>query len=236
MREALAAADHDFVLTEPAPKLKRLRQKLVIARRRGSRRTGRWGGRYLSILATGFFVATAAAIVLNALVWQRTHHPAPLFARAAPVARAAPAAPAKGPMIAGLIAVPRPQPQPAGTPIQAHDKPVEKPPLEMSVGGHPRQTRINSPPPRDQISQLLQAAPARPTTKPAAPDAHSKSVLAAQRALVKLGFVLNPDGVAGAATRQAIERYERDRGLPVRGEVTAALLRQLRAETGSALN
>jgi Putative peptidoglycan binding domain len=226
----LAAADHDFVLTEPASKLHRLRQKLRTARRLGSRRSGQWGRRYLRILATGFFVATATAILLNALVWQRTRHPAPLFLRAAP------AAPAKEPTIARLIAVPPAQPQPAVTPIQAHDKPVEKPPLEMPAGGHPRQTRVNSPPPRDEIIQLLKVPPARPNTEAAAPAAHPKSVLAAQRALVKLGFVLNPDGVAGAATRQAIRRYERDHGLPVHGEVTPALSRQLSAELGKTIN
>jgi peptidoglycan hydrolase-like protein with peptidoglycan-binding domain len=57
-------------------------------------------------------------------------------------------------------------------------------------------------------------------------------VRAAQRALVKLGFVLNPDGLAGAATRHAITRYERDHGLAVHGEVTPALVRRLSAETG----
>ena len=61
-------------------------------------------------------------------------------------------------------------------------------------------------------------------------------MLAVQRALVKLGFVLNPDGVAGLATRQAIERYERDHGLPVHGDITPALMRQLSAETRSAIN
>ncbi|PNE11822.1 MAG: hypothetical protein CR217_06440 [Beijerinckiaceae bacterium] len=232
MHEVLAAADHDFVLTEPASKLHRLRQKLRTARRRGSRRSGQRGRRYLRILATGCFVATATAILLNALVWQRTRHPAPLFLRAAP----APAAPAKEPTIARLIAVPPPQPQPAVTPFQAHDKPVEKPPLEMPAGGYPRQTRVNSPPPRDEILQLLKVPPARPNTEAAAPATRGKSVLAAQRALVKLGFVLNPDGVAGAATRQAIERYERDHGLAVHGEVTPALSRQLSAEMGKTIN
>jgi Putative peptidoglycan binding domain len=238
--KSLAAADHDFVLTEPASKLKHLREKLLTARRRGSRRARRRGRRYLSILATGFFVVTAAAILVNALVWQRARHPAPLFARAAP------AAPTKEPMIAGLIAVPPPRPQPAVTPIQAEDKPVEKPvaqkspvekpPLEMPTGRHSRQTRINSSPPHDEISQLLKAPPARSTTEAAASAAPSNLVLAAQRALVKLGFVLNPDGVAGATTRQAIERYERDHGLPVRGALSRAIMRQLSAETGIAIN
>jgi len=233
LREVLAAADHDFVLTEPASKLKHLREKLLTARRRGSRRTGRWGRRYLSILAAGFFVATAAAILLNALVWQRTRHPAPLFARAAP------AAPAKEPTIAGMSAVPESRPQPAVTPIQPQDKQVEKPPLELPAGGHPRQTRITSSPSHDGISQLLKAppaAPARPTTEAAVSAAPSKLVLAAQRALVKLGFVLTPDGVAGATTRQAIEHYERDHGRPVRGELSRAIMRQLSAETGITIN
>jgi len=86
---------------------------------------------------------------------------------------------------------------------------------------------------------LLKAAPAppaRPSTQAAAPAASGKLVLAAQRALVKLGYVLNRDGVAGATTRQAIERYERDHGLPVRGDLSRAIIRQLGAETGISIN
>ena len=124
----MAAADHDFVLTEPVSKLKHLREKLLTARRHGSRRTGRRSRRYLSVLVAGFFGATAGAILLNALAWQTARHPAPLFARATP------AAAAKEPTIAGMSAVPAPRPQPAVAPIQAHDKPVEKPPLEMPAG------------------------------------------------------------------------------------------------------
>jgi Putative peptidoglycan binding domain len=230
LREVLAAADHDFVLTEPASKLKHLREKLLPARRRGSCRTGRRGRRYLSILAAGFFAATAAAILLNALVWQRTRHPAPLFARATPTA------PTKEPTIAQISAVAASRPQPAVIPVQAPDKPVENPPLELPAGGHPRQARVNSLPPHDVISQLLKAPPARTTTKAAASAAPSRLVLAAQRALVKLGFVLNPDGVAGTTTRQAIERYERDHGLPVRGTLSRAIVRKLSAETGNTIN
>jgi Putative peptidoglycan binding domain len=229
LREALAGADHDFVLTEPASKLQRLRQKFRTARRRGSRWIKRRGRRYLSILATAFFVATATAILLNALVWQSTRHPAPLFARAAP------AAAANKPAIAEPIAALPPLPQPAGPPVQAHDRPVEKPPLELAPGLYPRPARANSPPPRDEILQLLKlppSPPARPKAADEEPPAHGKTVRAAQRALVKLGFVLNPDGLAGAATRAAIKSYERDHGLAVHGEVTPALIRRLSAETG----
>jgi Putative peptidoglycan binding domain len=232
LREALAAADHDFVLSEPASKLKCLRETLLTARRRGFSRTARRGRRYLNILATGFFVAAATTILLNALVWQRTRHPAPLFARTAP------AVSAKEPTIAEN-AVPAPRPQPAVTALQAHDKPsekpplIEKPPLEMAAGVHPR--------PHDKISQLLKAPPspkasaaprARSAPADTAPAAPSKSVLAAQRALVKLGFVLNPDGVAGQTTRRALERYERDHGLPVHGDLSPALMRRLVSDAG----
>jgi Putative peptidoglycan binding domain len=237
LREALAAADHDFVLSEPASKLKCLGETLLTVRRRGFSRTARQGRRYLNILATGLFVAAATTILLNALVWQRTRHPAPLSARTAP------AVSAKEPTIAEMIAVPAPRPQPAVTALQAHDKPsekppaqkplIEKPPLEMAAGVHPR--------PHDKISQLLKAPPspkasaaprARSTPADTAPAAPSKSVLAAQRALVKLGFVLNPDGVAGQTTRRALERYERDRGLPVHGDLTPALMRRLVSDAG----
>jgi peptidoglycan hydrolase-like protein with peptidoglycan-binding domain len=61
-------------------------------------------------------------------------------------------------------------------------------------------------------------------------------VAAAQRALVKLGFVLEADGVAGTSTRQAIERYERDRGLPARGVLSPDLVRRLGTESGMPIN
>lgn len=196
----------------------------------------------MTVVAAGFFGVTVAIILLNALAWQRTRHPAPLFGHSVP------AATAKEPRIAEMIAVPAPRPQTTVTPVQAHDKPMEKPPaqkppveklpLETPAGEHTRQTHVNASPakPQDKISQLLKAPPPAPHTQSAtaaaAPAKPSKSVLAAQRALVKLGFVLNPNGVAGETTRRAIESYERDHGLPVRGKITPALLRQLRTETG----
>lgn len=115
-----------------------------------------------------------------------------------------------------------------------------RPSVVSASGGVPRKAGSSNPPAssmHDPISQLLTGTPASPrpaeaTGKPAT----SEIVLAAQRALVKLGFVLKADGVAGPATRQAIERYERDRGLPVRGDLTPALARKLSAETGLPIN
>ena len=61
-------------------------------------------------------------------------------------------------------------------------------------------------------------------------------MLAVQKALVKLGFVLKPDGVIGTTTHQAIERYERDHHRVSNGELTPALMRRLAANSGEPIN
>jgi len=58
------------------------------------------------------------------------------------------------------------------------------------------------------------------------------SVMAAQRALMKLGFVVRPDGVFGDTTRQAIERFARDNRLPARGDLTPQVKRELARLSG----
>lgn len=170
---------------------------------------------------------TSAVILFNALAWQKNRHSAPLL-----FSRAAPAAPA--PKNAEAIAIPaQKRVQPAVSPVQK--SPAERPPQDLS------QARANVLPgtPHDQISEILQAAapqsfptPSKPSVSAPKPPASSKAVLNAQRALVKLGFVLKADGVAGEATRKVIERYERDHGLPIHGDLTPALMRRLSAEAG----
>jgi hypothetical protein len=241
LREVLAAAGHDFVLTGPASKLKSLRDKLLAAKRRGLGRRIWRGRRYLTLLLAFFFAATAAGILLNALLWQKTRHPAPLFSRAIHGVAAKKLTAAETIALPGLR---RPEtPSKPAQALETQKSVVDKAPAPVAVGGSPRKPAAGdaSPTrPHDQISHLLQTTPAAPATRPIAatgrPAIQSKSVLAAQRALIKLGFVLKPDGVAGAATRQAIQRYERDRGLPVHGDLTPALVQKLSAETGISID
>lgn len=236
MREALAASDHDFVLREPASKLQRLRDALRTVRGHRLSRTARRGRRYLSVLASVLLGVAMIAVLLNALAWQKSRHPAPLFSHARP------AVSAKELRVVELSVNPPVRPQPAASAIQPHEKPIEKPPLETPTAGPSRQAHVNTSPAttHDGISELLKEPPAlkappAPRTPPVkaerSPSAPSKPVMAAQRALVKLGFVLNPDGVAGTTTRRAVERYERDHGLLVRGVLTPALMRRLNMET-----
>ena len=60
-----------------------------------------------------------------------------------------------------------------------------------------------------------------------------RSVAAVQRALTKLGYgPLKTDGVMGTGTRQAIERFERDRRLTPTGELGPRTVRELSALSG----
>ncbi len=64
-----------------------------------------------------------------------------------------------------------------------------------------------------------------------------RAVLAAQRALNKLNYgPVKPDGLMGPGTRQAIERFERDRKLPVTGEPAGRTARELAAASGIAID
>ena len=65
----------------------------------------------------------------------------------------------------------------------------------------------------DPIAELLKG-PAKPKT-PAESD-----VLMAQEALLKLGYVVRADGKFTKATQKAIEKFEHDNGMPVKGALT----------------
>ncbi len=59
---------------------------------------------------------------------------------------------------------------------------------------------------------------------------HKEDIVAVQRALADLGYAPGPaDGVAGPSTTSAIRRYQAVAGLPVNGEISPALLANLRS-------
>jgi hypothetical protein len=145
------------------------------------------------------------------------------------------------------IPVPAPRPQsaaattgPSNEKERAEEKTqIDPPAIEKTANGHPRSASsvpaADAIEPRpDLISQLLHANAHEPQSAPSAGP--NKTVLAAQRALLKLGYVLKPDGFAGATTRQAIMRYERDHGHPSHGELTPTFLRQLSADAAIPIN
>jgi len=184
---------------------------------------------YPNRIAGALLVGLVIAIMINALVLQQSRHPAPLFGKNIALPVSTPPMPAPRPQAAVALT-------PASvTPTQLIADPIGDFPQSPGVGRQrPAKTDGGAEardPVRDPISQLLKSD-AVPIPVPQEP---SKIVLAAQRALVKLGFVLKPDGLEGGATRQAIEQYERDHHLPIHGELSAKLRHQLSAESGIAI-
>jgi peptidoglycan hydrolase-like protein with peptidoglycan-binding domain len=170
------------------------------------------------VLATLLIAGTAGLIARNALTMQTSRHPAPLFgtARPEPVA-ARPARPA-----AASAAQPTASPVP---PARPEAVPPAPPPTAK-------------PATRDRIGDLIRAESTGSTS--AAPQANKaepqRSVALAQKALTKLGYgPLKADGVMGGGTKQAIERFERDRHITETGELGPKTSRELAARAGFAL-
>jgi peptidoglycan hydrolase-like protein with peptidoglycan-binding domain len=78
--------------------------------------------------------------------------------------------------------------------------------------------------------------PPAPIGRAANAAAPAKRIISVQRALADFGYgQVAPTGVMGAETKTAIERFERERKLPVTGQVSDRLLRELAAVTGRPL-
>jgi Putative peptidoglycan binding domain len=210
VREALAArSPRDFARVAPAPRRDRTPTSALTG---ALSRAGRAVRRRPAAVAGALAVTGAAvAVALNALAFQSGRHPAPLFApKPAPASAPASAAPA-----------PLPPARPAAAPASA---PTSAP--KPTASG------------RDPIGDKLRAAEGVTNSLAArapAADPH-RPVAAAQRALAKLGYgPLKADGVLGEGTRQAIERFERDRRLAVTRDLAPRTLKELSAQSGVAI-
>jgi peptidoglycan hydrolase-like protein with peptidoglycan-binding domain len=140
-------------------------------------------------------------IGVNALLLQRERHPAPLFGFAPPRPPATPA----------------PAPAAPQKPVSTEDKapPAQSP--EALPPARPAEVAKSSPSTSDPIADLL------------AGETHSDArlILAAQTALVKLGYTVKLDGKEGAATQQALRDFERAHGLPAAPEINERVVKQL---------
>jgi hypothetical protein len=97
-------------------------------------------------------------------------------------------------------------------------------------------TPTRPPATRDTIGEIIRMGGPVPTPPANVGRAEAGDiVLPGQRALAKLGYDIKADGVMGSGTRQAIERFERERKLPVTGDFTARTVRELSAASGIAI-
>jgi hypothetical protein len=194
-------------------------------------------------LAATACVALMAGIAGNAVLLQKGRHPAPLFG-SAPTGSVRSTAP-------GPMPPPRPRPAPADAVPAA---PVSPPPSTVdtraadaapaaaagSVTPTPRRaarkTERRGPVPTphpsasklDGITRLLEGKSATLGRGP-----KDTPVVAAQKALGRLGYAIKPDGLMGKATREALTKFEQGRHLGGDGTLSPTLLRTLEHAAGS---
>jgi peptidoglycan hydrolase-like protein with peptidoglycan-binding domain len=192
--------------------------------------------------------SAVSAIIANAIFLQKGHHPSPMFGSSTVVAFPAPA----------QVANPLPKPRPldaASSDIKLDSRMLDSKPVNSanepkpSLAARPVEQRA-----ADPVGNLLKA-PASPATTgavarpPAAiPNAtrtdplgdlisNTRRVAAVQRALTEYGYgQLKPTGNVGSDTASAIQRFERERKLPVTGQVSDRMVRELATVTGRAID
>jgi hypothetical protein len=194
--------------------------------------------------------SAVSAIIGNAIFLQSGHHPSPMFGSSTIVAIPAPAP----------IANPLPRPRPldaepaADTRLDARmldSKPVNSANgAKPSVVAKPAEQRA-----ADPMANLVKSTNTPPANsvavaRPPAPIPHvtradplgdlitnTRRVAAVQRALTEFGYgQLKPTGTVGSDTQAAIQRFERERKLPVTGQVSDRMVRELATVTGRAID
>ncbi len=170
------------------------------------------------------FVAVCA-IIVNALFMQAGRHPAPMFGTVTVL-------PAVASLPAGHVlrarAVETDIPLPEARPVEARSADAKAAdPLANLV-----KTTSSVQPATANIPRPPMAVPASTHADGVAPSG-SHRVAAVQRALTEYGYgQLKPTGVAGADTQAAIQKFERARKLPVTGQVSDRVVRELASTIG----
>jgi hypothetical protein len=166
------------------------------------------GGNPADAIAIFVLVIAAGAILINALYRQPGPHPAPIFSiKPRPVATEP---------TGGIVPVmPRTRPEAAAA--------------KPDAAAHARTETL-----ADHAPAKTEAAPQRPRHDAIAElIAPTPRVTAVQRALNDYGYgPLKVTGTFGAETVSAIQKFERDRKLPVTGQISPKLLRELAVVTG----
>lgn len=93
-----------------------------------------------------------------------------------------------------------------------------------------------APTPAARPAKATAPAPAPAPASTGSTAAANPTLMAAQRALAKIGYgPVSIDGKLGTETRNAIRAFERDRGMTETGELTPPVMRALQAMTGTPL-
>jgi hypothetical protein len=208
--------------------------------------------------------AACSAIITNALLLQSGPHPAPMFGSivmprgalfANPLPRPRPAA-ADAMQLEAKTSEPKLSESRLFDPKPVEPRPSEARPSEAravepkvvepkAAEPRPVQPRSADRSSDDPLANLVKATtrtPLRTGSVPRPPEpipaplTGARRVAAVQRVLTQYGYgQLKPTGTIGPETRMAIERFERERHLPLTGQVSEHLVRELAAVIGHPL-
>ena len=187
------------------------------------------------MVAGALAFAAVSAIIANALFLQAGRHPSPMFGTVVAI-------PAAG------LTSPLPRPRPAEAAL-FEQKPAESRPAES----RPVESRSAEPKHADPMANLVLATTAAPAASPSVPRppasipaasrndggpaSASRRVASVQRALTEYGYgQLKPTGTVGSDTQAAIQRFERERKIPITGQMSDRLVKELAAMTGKPID
>jgi hypothetical protein len=172
------------------------------------------------MIAGALALVAICAILVNALFMQAGRHPAPMFGTVVTL-------PAVAAVPASLM--PRPRPVEADVPLP-DVKPAD--PKAADALTNLVKTTSTVQPANANIPRPPLAVPASSRVE-SVPLSGTHRVAAVQRALTDYGYgQLKPTGIAGADTQAAIQKFEKVRKLPVTGQVSDRLVRELVAVIG----
>ena len=204
------------------------------------------------MLAGALAVAAIGAILTNALFLQAGRHPSPMFGSVVKLPAPAPAAanPLPRPRPVELVRSaepPEPKPvesrnaDPKSTDPKNADPKTSDPMTNLvvrSTGSAPAAAASSIALPAAKAAGSAPAATSHVARPPApipasAQSAGARRVASVQRALTEYGYgQLKPTGAVGSDTQAAITKFERDRKLPVTGQMSDRLVKELTAMTG----
>ena len=181
------------------------------------------------MLAGALAIAAIGAILTNALFLQAGRHPSPMFGSVVTLPPPAPA-----------VVLPRPRPVELAA---RHAEPSLFEPKAIEIrSADPKATDPKAADPMTSLVAKSTAAPVAappanvmrpPVAIPTPLTAGARRVAAVQRALTEYGYgQLKPTGAVGADTQAAIAKFERDRKIPVTGQMSDRLVRELTTVIG----
>ena len=181
------------------------------------------------MVAGALAVAAVFAIITNALFLQAGRHPSPMFGSVVTL-------PAPAPAVAVANPLPRPRPVEADASLSEPKAAEPKPAEPKATDPLANLVKATSTPPVAPSNILRPPAPIPVSSRHetiANSAQGSRRVAAVQRALTEYGYgQLKPTGTVGSDTQAAIQKFERERKIPVTGQMSDRLVRELTAVIG----